>query len=553
MRTLITFCLLLLSCWSSANLTPYDIQRAKRLSSGRLKGRAAPEASLHDQQELISRGTRSPYYTNKTSSFWVDGTAIPDVDFDIGESYAGLLPISSEPDESRKFYFWFFPSENPAATDEILIWLNGGPGCSSLEGLLQENGPFQWQYGTYKPVPNPWTWVNLTNVVWIDQPIGTGFSQGENNITTEAEMASQFLGFYRNFVQTFDLTGKNIFIAGESYSGQYVPHIASAMLDQNDTETFNLNSTMILDPLINSPVVLTEVFAANFLNDWQSTFSLNKTTVAQVQNMSIECGYQSYIEDNLLFPPKGPLPPIPDASGTDPNCAVWETIADAVAIVNPCWDIYHITNTCPQLWDVLGWPGTSSYLPPGGGSLYFDRADVKTAIHAPMNTTWTECTDAVIYNTETGWSTDSQNNLYAPFTVLPGVIERSQRTIIGHGNMDFLLLSQASLLTIQNMTWAGQQGFQSPVDQDFMVPAQMAYQDTTLAGSGVMGSTKTERGLTFVEVSLSGHMVPQYQPAAAFRLVEFLLGRVSSISESEPFTNSSDGLVAQQDAPDPSD
>jgi carboxypeptidase D len=57
------------------------------------------------------------------------------------------------------------------------------------------------------------------------------------------------------------------------------------------------------------------------------------------------------------------------------------------------------------------------------------------------------------------------------------------------------------------MTWAGQQGFQSPVYQDFMVPAQTAYQDTTLAGRGVMGSTRTERGLTFVEVSLSGHMV----------------------------------------------
>ena len=84
---------------------------------------------------------------------------------------------------------------------------------------------------------------------------------------------------------------------------------------------------------------------------------------------------------------------------------------------------------------------------------------------APMNITWTECTDAVIYNTESGWSTDSQNNLYAPFTVLPGVIERSQRAIIGHGNLDFLILSQASLLTIQNMTWAGQQGFQSPVNQ----------------------------------------------------------------------------------------
>jgi hypothetical protein len=59
------------------------------------------------------------------------------VDFDIGESYAGLMPISKAANESSQLYFWFFPSENPEASDEILIWLNGGPGCSSLEGLLQ--------------------------------------------------------------------------------------------------------------------------------------------------------------------------------------------------------------------------------------------------------------------------------------------------------------------------------------------------------------------------------------------------------------------------------
>lgn len=189
-----------------------------------MRGRSAPDSPLIYRQDLIARGTKSTYYTNQTSCkqitllrppvpvkgdritdkrgscpsgivFWVDGTKIPDVDFDIGESYAGLLPISSQLEESRQFYFWFFPSENPAAKDKILIWLNGGPGCSSLEGLLQENGPFIWQYSTLKPVPNLWTWVDLTNVVWIDQPIGTGFSQGENSITTEAEMASQFLVF----------------------------------------------------------------------------------------------------------------------------------------------------------------------------------------------------------------------------------------------------------------------------------------------------------------------------------------------------------------------
>lgn len=44
--------------------------------------------------------------------------------------------------------------------------------CSSLDGLLQENGPFLWQSGTYAPQPNPFSWTNLTNMVYVDQPIG---------------------------------------------------------------------------------------------------------------------------------------------------------------------------------------------------------------------------------------------------------------------------------------------------------------------------------------------------------------------------------------------
>ena len=52
----------------------------------------------------------------------MDGTKIPEVDFDIGESYAGLLPISSNPNDTRQLYFWYFPSKNPAAKDEITLW-----------------------------------------------------------------------------------------------------------------------------------------------------------------------------------------------------------------------------------------------------------------------------------------------------------------------------------------------------------------------------------------------------------------------------------------------
>lgn len=82
--------------------------------------------------------------TEAVKRFTVNGSAIPEVDFHIGESYAGLLPIGPGQDVSE-LYFWFFPTPNPAADDEIVIWLNGGPGCSSLEGVLQENGPFSWR------------------------------------------------------------------------------------------------------------------------------------------------------------------------------------------------------------------------------------------------------------------------------------------------------------------------------------------------------------------------------------------------------------------------
>lgn len=83
---------------------------------------------------------------------------------------------------------------------------------------------------------NPWSWTNLTNVVWVEQPIGTGFSQGTPTATDEEDVAAQFMGFWENFVDTFDLQDRRVFIAGESYAGYYVPYIASAMLDTNNTK-----------------------------------------------------------------------------------------------------------------------------------------------------------------------------------------------------------------------------------------------------------------------------------------------------------------------------
>ena len=83
---------------------------------------------------------------------------------------------------------------------------------------MQENGPFIWQYGTYKPVSNPWAWNKLTNVVWVEQPVGTGFSQGKPTAQSQDDVAKQFLGFWKNFIETFGMQGYTVYIAGESYA-----------------------------------------------------------------------------------------------------------------------------------------------------------------------------------------------------------------------------------------------------------------------------------------------------------------------------------------------
>jgi len=138
--------------------------------------------------------------------------------------------------------------------------------------------------------------------------------------------------------------------------------------------------------------------------------------------------------------------------------------------------------------------------------LYFDRPDVKRAIHAP-EVKWTECSDVDVFPRGDG-------SLPSALSVLPNVIEKSQRSVIVHGLADFILIAEGTRIVIQNMTWNGKQGFQTPIASDSFI----------IDGVGALGNTHTERGLTYFEVALSGHMVPQFSPKAAFQTMQYLMG-----------------------------
>jgi len=104
---------------------------------------------------------------------------------------------------------------------------------------------------------------------------------------------------------------------------------------------------------------------------------------------------------------------------------------------------------------------------------------------------------------------------------LPNVIEKSERVVVVHGLADMVLIAEGTRVAIQNMTWGGKQGVQTPIENETF----------HVKDFGVYGNTHTERGLTFVEFYFSGHMTPQFVPWAAFQTVQYLLGQEPSVSQ----------------------
>ena len=79
----------------------------------------------------------------------------------------------------------------------------------------------------------------------VEQPVGTGFSIGEVTAKTEEEIAQDFVKFFKNFETTFGIKNYKIYVTGESYAGRYVPYISAAMLDQKDTEYYDLSGNLL--------------------------------------------------------------------------------------------------------------------------------------------------------------------------------------------------------------------------------------------------------------------------------------------------------------------
>ncbi|XP_048426836.1 serine carboxypeptidase-like 7 [Pyrus x bretschneideri] len=185
--------------------------------------------------------------------------------------FSGDLPFKLETgyvsvgkfDELQMFYY-FVESERSPENDPLLLWITGGPRCSSFYGLVYEIGPISFQFGDLNKDPltlvtNPYAWTKLANIIFLDAPAGTGFSYSttlEGYISSDTLHATRAYEFLKRWLVTHpQFLANPLYISGDSFSGKIVPIIVQHITDDIEAGTeppLNLKGYIIGNPATNT-------------------------------------------------------------------------------------------------------------------------------------------------------------------------------------------------------------------------------------------------------------------------------------------------------------
>lgn len=177
-----------------------------------------------------------------------------------GHSFSGYFTVNKE--YNSNLYFWFFPARETPADAPVLVWLQGGPGGSSLFGLFAEHGPFNVnERGHLKP--RDYAWTQNHNVIYIDNPVGTGFSfteADEGYAKNQTDVGRDLYSAVKQFFQLFpELQNNDFYVSGESYAGKYVPALTYTIHKNNPDEKIKINlKGMAIGDGLCDPVTMTD-------------------------------------------------------------------------------------------------------------------------------------------------------------------------------------------------------------------------------------------------------------------------------------------------------
>ncbi|KAL8749872.1 MAG: hypothetical protein Q9184_006634, partial [Pyrenodesmia sp. 2 TL-2023] len=171
-------------------------------------------------------------------------------------------------------------------------------------GLTFENGPLKFDAHISTPCPNPYSWTKLANVLYVDQPIGTGYSTGNKDPANIEDITSDFYNWLKAFYDHFpSLRSKDLYIMGESYAGVNIPYFAQAILSGRSLLPINLKAIALGDGVFGNGAAVSDVVTTTYLYQKSSYYGIPKPILAAFDAADRQCGFD-HVLSQLTYPPK---------------------------------------------------------------------------------------------------------------------------------------------------------------------------------------------------------------------------------------------------------
>ncbi|KAJ8748829.1 hypothetical protein K2173_011387 [Erythroxylum novogranatense] len=401
----------------------------------------------------------------------------PNVGF---SQYGGYVTVDKS--AGRALYYYFAEAQTSKESLPLLLWLNGGPGCSSLAyGAMQELGPFRVHSDGKTLYKNKFAWNYAANVLFLESPAGVGFSYSNRSSdydkSGDKQTAEDNYVFLRNWLERFpEYKDREFYISGESYAGHYVPQLAYTVLYHNkkaNKAIINLKGILIGNPVINDETDTIGVY------DYYGSHALISQEAAQI--------LRKYCDNS-------------SSAGGDPKCsaAINESNRDTSNI--NIYNIYGPICTQPSITSKPKKGSLTSFDPCSDYYVYnyLNLPEVQESIHAnvtKLKHDWQPCSNII------------QSWLDSPSTVIPLIQEfmaNGLRVWIFSGDNDGVIPVTSTEYSLQAMK----------------LHVKTGWHPWYINGE-VGGYTEEYKGnLTFATVRGAGHEVPSYQPLRALSLIK---------------------------------
>ncbi|PWN52822.1 hypothetical protein IE53DRAFT_377822 [Violaceomyces palustris] len=418
--------------------------------------------------------------------------------------HSGYLDIS----ETKHLWFIFFESRSKPKEDPLVLWLSGGPGCSSSVGMLFELGPCAVADGGEGTKRNPFSWNNKANTIFLDQPVDVGYSYSDNDkVNNTPDAAEDVYAFLQLFLAKFPEYSKLEFTAsGESYAGTYLPNVASVIHHKNKEASLaryadpslapiqiNLKTVMIGNGLTAPQVQFPSL--PEYLCDDESPYSLWKSDSPTCQSLRTKAQTCKSLID---------------------QCQKYDSRLTCVPAALYCWsnlygpaqqtgrNLYDLRRKCDRSEDK---DGPLCYREMGWIETLLNKDDVKKQLGVPSSVHFQSCNTQV--NQAFLLHGDSMHNSAA---LLPELIDDGKRVLIYAGEADAMCNWAGNKQWITALESSYGDEFRNATDKSWKMDGKQVGL-VRKAGDGA-------GNVAFIQVHEAGHMVPTDQPAVAAEMLE---------------------------------